>query len=87
MSINALSFEIFFRSFSNFLSASVFVFINKNIISINSKLEDNCNFYKLYKYNGNFLHSNKYYLIVNNDIYLDKSVSLLNIYVNKLNNL
>ena len=33
--INALSFEIFFKSFSNFLSASVFVLINKKIININ----------------------------------------------------
>ena len=76
-----INFYILHYSLINYNNLSIY--INKNIISINSKLEDT-NYYKLYKYTGynsknNFNIKNKYYLIINYNLYLDKSIYLLNI--------
>lgn len=80
-----INFYILFYSLINYNTLSIY--INKNIISINFKLEDT-NYYKLYKYTSynskDFFIKNKYYLIVNYDSYLDKSIYLLNMYCKKI---
>ena len=85
-----INFYILFYSLTTYQHNTLSIYINKSIISINYTL-DISTYYKLYKYK---LYSeklsnlkNKYYLIINPNRYLDESINLLNIYVNKLNNL